>query len=123
MRVFIFLLLMSPFVFGQDSLKVSIADWKFIEKTYNQTDSSLVECEQLNKLYERRLSLFQSEIYDLRLASQLCDTLISKKDNQLKLKDDQINILKYQTKKQQLEIWLYRGGGVVLMVIGLLLIK
>ena len=111
------------FGFTQDSLKVAKDDWKYIKETTMELDSALIECEKLGKLYESRMTEFQMEIYNLRLANQVADTIITKKDLQLTKRKEQVNLLNMELKKKKFEIWMYRSGGVLLIVFGLVLLK
>ncbi len=111
------ILIMSSAI-AQDSLRVSVEEWKFIEKTYLETDSALVDCESLNKLYENRMTLFQMQVADLENANNLCDTLLVKKDKQLELRQEQVALINAQLKKMKFEIWIWRGIGILALVAG-----
>ena len=109
--------------FAQDSLKVAKEDWKFIQETTQELEQALDDCDTLNILYERRMSLFQSEVFDLRQANILCDSIKVAKDLQLELRKKQIALLNKKIKKQNLELWITRSGGFILVIATVLLLK
>lgn len=113
-------ILLTGVSFGQDdSLKVSVEDWEFVKKTYQETDSARVEAESLNKLYENRMTLFQMQVADLEHANSLCDTIVVKKDKQLELRQQQIEIINAQLKRYKFEVWIWRGVGVLAIIGGI----
>ena len=69
------------------------------------------------------MSLFQSEVYDLRMGNILCDSIVVAKDSQLDMRKQQIDLLNQKIKKQKVELWLTRGGGVILVIVAVLLLK
>jgi hypothetical protein len=109
--------------FAQDSIKVAKDDWKFIQETTQELEKALDDCDTLNVMYEKRVSLFQSEVGDLRQANILCDSIKTAKDEQLEMRKEQIALLNQKIKKQNLELWVTRGGGLILVVAAVLLLK
>ena len=68
-----FLLLYMRIGFAQDSLMIAKEDWNYIKTTTLELDSALTECNELNKLYEGRMSEFQLQVYSLLLSAFLLD--------------------------------------------------
>ena len=126
MKTFV-ILFMTIFImsaaFAQDSLIVSIEDWKFIQETTQELEQALDDCDTLNVLYEKRMSLFQSEVYDLRMGNILCDSIVVAKDSQLEMRKQQIDLLNQKIKKQKVELWLTRGTGIIVVIVAILLLK
>ena len=116
-------ILITSIAFSQDSLKIASDDWNHIRTTALELDSSLTDCEELNNLYENRMTEFQMQLRSLDLANQAADTIIVKKDMQLEKRKEQVAILNAELNKKRLEIWMYRGGGIILIVAGLLLLN
>ena len=109
-------------VYAQDSVKVSKEDWQFIKQTVKELDSAYVECQDLNKLYELRVIEFRGEVESLKLANQIADTIMVLKDKQLENREKQVGILNAALDRKRVEAWIYRGGGLVLIVVGTLLL-
>ena len=107
----------------QDSIKVDLDDWKFIQKTTQELETALDDCDTLNVMYENRMSLFQMEVSDLTQANTLCDSIVGGKDAQLNWRQEQIDLLNKKIQKQKLELWVTRGGGLLLVVAAVLLLK
>ena len=106
--IFISTIVIASSAFAQDSITVDLDDWKFIQKTTQELDSALVECDTLSVMYEQRMSLFQ---------------ITTAKDEQLEMREEQIALLNHKINKQKMEIWMERGGGLLLIVAALLLLK
>jgi len=123
--IFILTILMtSSIVFAQDdSLKVAKEDWNYIQETTKELEQALDDCDTLNTMYEQRMSLFQMEVSDLTQANMLCDSIVTKKDEQLEMRKEQIALLNRKIQKQNLELWVTRGGGLILVVAAVLLLK
>ena len=102
----------------KDFIKVQRADWEFVQNTYKETDSALVECNILNELYEQRMSEFQAETFDLRQANSLCDSIVVNKDKQLELRQAQVRIINAELKKMKFEVWVWRGVGILALIAG-----
>lgn len=60
------------------------------------------------------------EISSLRAASDRADSIIVMKDQQLEMRKDQIEILKDELSDKKIEIWAYRVGSAVIIVLALL---
>lgn len=120
---FISIILIGSLAFAQDSIKVDLDDWKFIQKTTQELETALDDCDTLNVMYENRMSLFQMEVSDLEQANLLCDSLVVGKDQQLGWRQDQIDLLNRKIQKQKVELWVTRGGGLLLVVAAVLLLK
>jgi len=118
-----FLLLFLEMGNAQDSLTVSVDDWKFIQETTQELEKALDDCDTLNVMYEKRMSIFQMEVGELRQANFLCDTILVAKDSQLEIRKHQIDLLNRKIQKQKLELWITRGGGLLVVVAAVLLLK
>ena len=118
-----FLLLFLGMGNAQDSLTVSVDDWKFIQETTQELETALDDCDTLNVMYEKRMSLFQMENHDLQQANLLCDSIVIGKDQQLNWRQEQIDLLNRKIQKQELELWITRGGGLIIAVAAILLLK
>jgi len=118
-----FLLLFLEMGNAQDSLTVSVDDWKFIQETTQELEKALDDCDTLNVMYEKRMSIFQMEVGELRQANFLCDTILVAKDTQLEIRKHQIDLLNHKIQKQKLELWITRGGGLIVVVAVILLLK
>jgi len=118
-----FLLLFLEMGNAQDSLTVSVDDWKFIQETTQELEKALDDCDTLNVMYEKRMSIFQMEVGELRQANFLCDTILVAKDSQLEIRKHQIDLLNRKIQKQKLELWITRGGGLIVVVAVILLLK
>ena len=118
-----FLLLFVGMGNGQDSLKVSLDDWKFIQETTQELGTALDECDTLNVMYEKRMSLFQMQVMNLEQANILCDSIFVAKDKQLEMRQEQLDLLNRKIQKQKVELWITRGGGLLIVVAAVLLLK
>ena len=121
--IFISAIVIASSAFAQDSITVDLDDWKFIQNTTQELDSALAECDTLSVMYEQRMSLFQMQVSDLEQASVICDSITTAKDAQLEMRKEQIALLNHKINKQKMEIWMERGGGLLLIVAALLLLK
>ena len=121
--IFISTIVIASSAFAQDSITVDLDDWKFIQNTTQELDSALAECDTLSVMYEQRMSLFQMQVSDLEQASVICDSITTAKDAQLEMRKEQIALLNHKINKQKMEIWMERGGGLLLIVAALLLLK
>lgn len=109
---------------AQDSVKVDVKDWNYMRDTFYMMDSSLTNCENLNKLYEKRIDEYIIEVGNLRLAGTKALSIIGDKDEQLKKRKEQVAILNRELQKKRLENWIYRGAGTAILIVGaILLIK
>jgi len=126
MKTFV-ILFMTIFImntaFAQDSVTVAKEDWKFIQETTQELEKALDDCDTLNVMYEKRMSIFQMEVGELRQANFLCDTILVAKDTQLEIRKHQIDLLNHKIQKQKLELWITRGGGLIVVVAVILLLK
>jgi hypothetical protein len=121
--IFLMAILITSASFAQDSLKVAVDDWKFIQETTKELETALDNCDTLNIMYEKRMSLFQMQVADLEQANTLCDSIVIGKDQQLEWRQEQIALLNQKIQKQKLELWVTRGGGLLLVVAAVLLLK
>jgi hypothetical protein len=126
MKTFV-ILFMTIFImstaFAQDSIKIAMDDWKFIQKTTQELGTALDDCDTLNVMYEKRMSLFQMEVSDLRMSNILCDSIVVGKTSQLEMRKEQIALLNRKIQKQKVELWITRGGGLLLVAAAILLLK
>ena len=121
--IFLMAILITTSVFAQDSIKIAMDDWKFIQKTTQELETALDDCDTLNVMYEKRMSLFQTEVSDLRMSNILCDSIVVGKTSQLKMREEQIALLNRKIQKQKVELWITRGGGLLLVAAAILLLK
>lgn len=121
-RFLIIILLFVGFSYAQDSTLVADEDLRFMKETYQETDSALTDCENLNSLYENRIFEYKGEVEALRDANAYADSVIVLKDAKDEKRKKQIEILNSEIKRQQVEIWLYRSGGIIILVAGALLL-
>jgi len=118
-KIFFIILMLTTLSMAQSSVIIPIEEWTVVKETVLALDSSLTECTDLNKLYESRITEFQGEITSLRYVNLLVDSIIVEKNLQLDKKQQQVKIMKREVKKKKLEIWLWRGAVVVMLIIGL----
>jgi hypothetical protein len=118
-----FLLLFFGMGNAQDSLTVSMDDWKFIQKTTQELETALDDCDTLNVKYEKRMSLFQMQVAELEQSNIMCDSIFVAKDKQLEMRKEQISLLNHKIQKQELELIVTRTGGIIIAVVAILLLK
>ncbi len=123
MKVIIMLLLIVGMANSQEFIKVEKQDWEFLKQTTLQMDSSLTQCKNLKGALAKRIDLFNKEVESLKSASLLADSIITQKDKQLKLRREQVILLNNEIRKKKLEVWLYRGGGMAVIILTVLLIR
>ena len=121
--IFLFLLLFVGISNAQDdSLKVAVEDWNFIQETTKELETALDDCDTLNVMYEKRISLFQSEVSNLRMANLTCDTMLTKREEQLAMRKEQIDLLNRKIQKQKIELWATRSVGTIAIIVAAVLI-
>jgi len=116
-------ILITTSAFAQDSIKVDLDDWKFIQKTTQELETALDDCDTLNVMYENRMSLFQMQVAELEQSNIMCDSIFVAKDKQLEMRKDQITLLNHKIQKQELELIVTRTGGIIIAVVAILLLK
>jgi len=116
-------ILITTSAFAQDSIKVDLDDWKFIQKTTQELETALDDCDTLNVMYENRMSLFQMQVAELEQSNIMCDSIFVAKDKQLEMRKEQISLLNYKIQKQELELIVTRTGGIIIAVVAILLLK
>ena len=104
------------------TIKVKKADWDFVTQTAVELDSALTECQTLDSLNTLRITEFNGQVKALILANHFADSIISKKNQQLKFRREQVGILNDSLRKKRFEIWMYRAGGSVIIIAGVFLL-
>jgi len=66
---------------------------------------------------------YELEIGALREANLFVDSILVQQDERDDARQKQINILNNQLNRQKFEIWVYRGGGVLLIIGGIILLR
>jgi len=120
--ILLFILLCTRIGVGQDSIKVASDDWNYIKTTYLEVDSALTESQELNKLYEKRTKEYALQVKSLKLANQAADTIISKKNQQLEKRKEQVSILNNELRKKKIENYILKGSTGVLIIAVILIL-
>lgn len=116
-RIIFILLFFIGSIYSQDSIKVAMSDWIFVQNTCNEIESSLTSCQKLNDLYDKLTKINRMEILDLRQSLEIGSEIILKREQQLDMRQDQIRILKDEMKNKNIEIWIHRiGSGLILLL-------
>jgi len=121
--LFIVSMMYTSLTFGQQSTLVANEDLLYMKKVYQQTDSALIVCDSINTFYEMRAINYELEIGALREANLFVDSILVQQDERDDARQKQINILNNQLNRQKFEIWVYRGGGVLLIIGGIILLR
>jgi len=103
-------------------IRVEKQDWEFVKNTAMELDSALTECQELDSLKTLRIFEYSQEVEALRLMNQTADSIMVMKDLQLEKRQEQVDILNASLRKKKFEIWMYRTGGIALIIIGGILI-